>query len=103
MTSNEFVQNLRSGESVFCIREAGTLVNTLAVYPWHEAYIFHWEECEEDRRNRQAYTRNEITRFEEANDILAYVESCGYPASGFAIISGKIDWAKHLLKYPQKR
>ncbi len=103
MTSNEFVQQLRSGKSVHCVCQAGSLVNVLSVYPYNEMYVLHWEEHhEDDYRNRRAYLRDEMRPFEETNDVLVYVESCGYPASGFAFFSeGKLDLANSVLKSPR--
>jgi len=84
MTTDDFLQGLRSGSGVNCIFRAGDLGGMIAVYPFNGVFVLHWEEYrDEEHRNRGDYRRDEMHRFEAAEDVLAFVERSGYPASGF--------------------
>jgi hypothetical protein len=85
MTSDEFLRCLRSGHAVHCIYRAGDLVGMIAIYPHNEVFVLHREECrDEDQRNSRANLRDEMHRFESAEEVLTFVEQAGYPAAGFS-------------------
>jgi len=46
--------------------------------------VLTWEECHSgDQHNEHVYTRDERKQFDSAEQVLAFVEQAGYPASAF--------------------
>jgi hypothetical protein len=86
LTSGEFLLLLRTDETApYCTYQAGDLFGMIAIYPFNQVFVLHWEEYRDgDRRNRQAYLRDEMHCFESADEVLAFVEQAGYPAEVFS-------------------
>ena len=85
LTSDEFLRRLCSDAVVHCSYQAGDLVGTIAVYPFNRVFVLYWEKCRDgDQRNRDAYLRDEMHRFESPEEVLAFVERAGHPSSTFS-------------------
>jgi hypothetical protein len=67
-----------------CTYKVGELIGLISAWPHGGAFVLTWEECRDgDQYNEHAYTRDQRHTFETAEDLLAFVEANGYPASAF--------------------
>lgn len=85
MSSDVFIQRLRSGKAVNCVYRSGTLAGLISAWPHDGGFVVTWEECKDgDQYDEHAHTRDELHRFESAEQVMAFVEQAGYPASTFS-------------------
>ena len=79
-----FLRRLRSGKRVSCIYRVGELTGLIEAWLHDGRFVLTWEECREgEQYNEHAYTRDERQLFATAEDVLAFVERGGHPASEF--------------------
>ncbi|WP_165250421.1 hypothetical protein [Paludisphaera soli] len=84
MTSEGFLRRLRSGKSVNCIYQEGGQSGLISAWAHDGAFVLTWEACQDGRQfDEHAYTRDERHRFLTAEEVLAFVEHGGHPASTF--------------------
>jgi hypothetical protein len=84
MTPEGFLRRLRAGKSVNCTYRRDGLTGLLSAWAHDGRFVLTWEECREgDQYNEHAYTRDERHLFGTAEELLAFVEQSGYPASAF--------------------
>jgi hypothetical protein len=85
MSPDGFLRRLRSGKAVNCVYRAGELAGLISAWPHGGAFVLTWEECRDgDQYNEHAYSRDERHQFETAEQVLAFAEQAGYPASEFS-------------------
>jgi hypothetical protein len=84
MTTEGFLRRLRAGKVVNCTYHQGDLTGLIAAWAHGGGFVLTWEECRTgDQYNENAYTRDERYEFATAEEVLAFVEGKGYPASAF--------------------
>jgi len=84
MTSEGFLRRLHAGKAVNCTYRQGELSGLVAAWPHGDGFVLTWEECQEgDQYNEHAYTRDERHVFNTAEEVLAFVQQAGHPASAF--------------------
>jgi hypothetical protein len=84
MTPEGFLRRLGAGKVVNCVYRRDGLSGLISAWPHGGGFVLTWEECRNgDQYNEHAYTRDERHVFEKAEDVLAFVERAGYPASEF--------------------
>lgn len=85
MSPEGFLRRLRNGKVVNCVYQSGILDGLISAWPHDGGYVLTWEECRSgDQHNEHAYIRDEHRQFESAEQVLAFVEQAGYPASAFS-------------------
>lgn len=85
MSPDGFLQRLRSGKAVNCVYKSGALAGLISAWPYGGGFVLTWEECRDgDQYNEHAYTRDERHQFDTAEQVLAFAEQAGYPASAFS-------------------
>ena len=84
MTCSGFLHRLRSGKVVNCTYRADDRAGLISAWPHGSTFVLTWEECHDgDQYNEHNYTRDERHEFATAEEVLAFVERSGYPASVF--------------------
>lgn len=84
MTPEGFVQRLRTGRVVNCTYRIGDIAGLISAWPHESSFVLTWEECRDgEQYDESAYTRDERHQFATAEEVLAFVERGGYPASAF--------------------
>lgn len=84
LTTEGFLRRLNAGKSVNCTYRKGELVGLIAAWRYEGRFILTWEECREgDVENEELYTRDERHEIATPEEVLAFVERNGYPASSF--------------------
>ena len=84
MSREGFLDRLKSAKAVNCTYQSGEFCGLISVWFHDRAFVLTWEECKAgDQYNEQSYTRDENHRFQTAEEVLAFVEAAGYPASAF--------------------
>ena len=84
MTPEGFLKRLRAGAVVNCTYRTGELAGLISCWAHAERYVLTWEECRHgEQYNENAYSRDERQLFDSAEEVLAFVERCGHPASVF--------------------
>lgn len=85
MSSDGFLRRLQADKAVNCVYWLGELNGLICAWRYNGAFVLTWEEClRGDHCNEQNYTRDEIHNFATAEEVLAFVEGSGYPASRFS-------------------
>jgi len=85
MSSEGFLRRLRTGKVVNCAYEAGEMAGLISAWPLGGGFVLNWEECRDgDQYNEHVYTRDERHQFGTPEQVLAFVEQAGYPASVFS-------------------
>lgn len=86
LTTEGFLRRLRLGKAVNCVYRRGEEHQGLiSSWLYDGRFILTWEECRDgDINNEHAYTRDERYEFASAEEVLAFVEGSGYPASAFS-------------------
>ena len=84
MSSDGFLRRLKTGKVVNCIYRQGELSGLISTWAYGGSFIITWEECRHgDQYNENAYAKDDRHIFETAEEVLAFVEQAGYPASEF--------------------
>lgn len=84
LTPEGFHERLRAGTVVNCVYRAGELAGLISAWRYESAFVLTWEECRDgDQYNEESYTRDERHRFATTEEVLAFVEQAGFPASRF--------------------
>jgi len=84
MTKEGFLERLRTGKVVSCTYRSGEMAGLLSAWAYEGRFILTWEECRDgEQYNEHAYTRDDRLSFESAEEVLAFAERSGYPASAF--------------------
>ena len=84
MSREGFLQRLLASKAVNCIYAEGDFVGLISAWAYGERFVLAWEECPAGQQfNETKYTRDERREFLTAEDVLAFVERSGYPASAF--------------------
>jgi hypothetical protein len=85
MTTEEFLRRLGAGKVVNCTYQRAELTGLISTWAHKGQFILTWEECQAGRQyDEHAYTRDEQHVFDTAEEVLAFVEQSGIPASEFA-------------------
>jgi hypothetical protein len=84
MTSEGFLNRLKSGKPVSCVYRHEGLSGLISAWLNGGLFILTWEECPDGQQyDESTYTRDERRQFETAEDLLAFVEKNGHPSSAF--------------------
>jgi hypothetical protein len=84
MTPERFLRRLRAGEGVNCTYRRGESAGLISAWAHDGHFVLTWEECRDgDQYNEHAYTWDERHLFGTAEEVLAFVEQSGHPASVF--------------------
>lgn len=85
MTPEGFLRRLRAGKAVNCVyRRDEEHTGLISAWAYDGRFVLTWEECRDgDQFNEHAYTRDERHEIASAEEVLAFVERSGYPASTF--------------------
>jgi hypothetical protein len=84
MSPDGFIRRISSGKAVNCTYKVGELAGLISAWPHSEGFILTWEECRNgDQYNEDSYSRDERHTFGTAEEVLAFVERSGFPASEF--------------------
>ena len=84
MTAEGFLARLKNGKAVNCVYRLGELSGLISSWRYDDAFVLTWEECRDgDQEDEHLYTRDELHRFVLAEEVLAFVETAGYPPSRF--------------------
>jgi hypothetical protein len=84
MTSDGFLRRLRVGKSVNCVYRRERLTGLIAAWPYEDRFVLTWEECPEGQQyDESTYTRDERHLFGTAEEVLAFAEQRGFPATVF--------------------
>ncbi|HEX8915798.1 MAG TPA: hypothetical protein VF796_25815 [Humisphaera sp.] len=84
MTADGFIARLVAGRSVHCTYVAGGLEGLISAWSHDGRFVLTWEECPAGRQyDESTYSRDERREFASADEVLAFVEQAGHPASAF--------------------
>jgi hypothetical protein len=84
MTPEGFLRRLGDGKVVNCLYRTGELAGLISAWAYGGRFVLTWEECPDgDQYNEHGYTRDERYEFDSAEEVLAFVETGGHPASSF--------------------
>jgi len=84
MSREGFLRRLRDAKAVNCIYSRGEIEGLISAWAHGGQFVLTWEECPlGEQHNESNYTRDERHEFATAEEVLAFVEHCGYPASAF--------------------
>jgi hypothetical protein len=84
MSPEGFVQRLRDAKAVNCTYQRGGNEGLISAWAHDGRFVLTWEECSAGRQyDESTYTRDERHEFATAEQVLAFVERGGYPASAF--------------------
>ena len=79
-----FLKRLRRGRTVNCTYRTGNLTGLISSWTHEGRFVLTWEECRlGDQYNEHVYTRDDRLSFESAEEVLAFAERSGYPATAF--------------------
>lgn len=85
LSSEGFLRRLQAGKGVSCVYWLGELNGLISAWRYGEGFVLTWEEClRGDHANEHNYTRDERHTFGTPEEVLAFVEGSGYPASAFS-------------------
>lgn len=84
MSADGFLRRLQQGKTVNCVYKIGDRVGLITAWRHFDELILTWEECREgEQYNESDYTRDDRYRFATSEQLLAFLEQVGYPASCF--------------------
>lgn len=84
LTRAGFLRRLNASKAVNCIYQRGELEGLISAWMYGDRFVLTWEECPAGGQyDESTYTRDERHEFSSAEEVLAFVERSGCPASAF--------------------
>ena len=84
LTTEGFLKRLRSGKAVNCEYRRGDIIGGIGAWFHDGKFVLTWEECRDvDIEDDAAYLRDDVLNFATAEEVLAFVEKSGFPATEF--------------------
>ena len=85
MSREGFLRRLLASRAVNCTYTQGDAAGLISAWAYEGRFVLTWEECPAGQQyDESTYTRDERHEFVSAEDVLAFVEWSGYPASAFS-------------------
>jgi len=85
MTPEGFLRRLHARKAVNCTYRNGELSGLISAWAYKDGFVLTWEECRDGHQEDESlYTRDERREFASAEEVLAFVESSGFPSGRFA-------------------
>ncbi|MFO0950163.1 MAG: hypothetical protein U0835_03235 [Isosphaeraceae bacterium] len=84
MTREGFLRRLQGARPVHCTYQRGECAGLISAWAHGGRFVLTWEECPAGGQyDESTYTRDERREFATAEEVLAFVEEHGHPASAF--------------------
>lgn len=84
MTREGFLKRLSEGSPVNCTWNSAETEGLISAWMHNGQFILTWEECRPGtQHDEHAYSRDERMVFSSPQEVLAFVERNGHPASAF--------------------
>ena len=84
MSQEGFLRRLRDAKVVNCTYRRDSTEGLISAWAHRGRFVLTWEECPAgEQYDESGYTRDERHEFTTAEEVLAFVERSGHPASAF--------------------